>query len=64
MFTTPKDRAEHRGRLDLARTVSPGGIAAQMLSRLGVQAPTKTFGLSATEQSRWAETLRGGWCES
>src|ERR1019366_1486656 len=38
-FTTAQDRAGGRGRLDLARTVSPGGIAAQVPLRFGVRAP-------------------------
>ena len=63
-FTTAKDRAEGRGRIDLARTVSPGGIATQILNRFGVRAPHLTFDLSEPELHAWAETFHGGWCEA
>ena len=63
-FTTPRDRAEGRGRIDLVRTVSPGGIAAQVLSRSGVRAPMEIFDLSDDEHRSWAETFHGGWCEA
>ena len=61
-FTTPSDRTETRGRLDLARTVSPGGIAAAVLSRAGLRAPMETFRLTAGEHARWCETFHGGLC--
>ena len=63
-FTTSQDRAEGRGRLDLVRSVSPGGIAAQVLSRSGVRTPIETFGLTEDQQRAWAETFHGGWCDA
>ncbi len=63
-FTTSRDLAEGRGRLDLARTVSPGGIAAQVLTRFGVKAPHLTFGRPEPELDAWAESFHGGWCEA
>ena len=62
-FTSPKDRREQRGRLDLARTMSPGGIASQILARFRVEPPMETFALSPGEHRAWAETFHGGWCE-
>ncbi len=61
-FTTAGDRAEERGRLDLARTVSPGGIAAGLLLRAGVRTPIETFRLSGEEHAHWCESFHGGLC--
>jgi hypothetical protein len=44
-FTTPTDRAEERGRLDLCRTASPGSIATQLLLRTGLTTPLVQFDL-------------------
>jgi hypothetical protein len=63
-FTTSRDRAEGRGRLNLARTVSSGGIAAQIVTRAGVRAPMLTFGLDEDEHRKWAESCHGGWIEA
>lgn len=63
-FTTARDRAEVRGRLDLARTVSPGAVAAQALSRSRVRPPIETFDLSEREHDAWAQSFHGGWCEA
>ncbi len=63
-FTSPDDRREGRGRLDLARLSSPGGIAAQIPVRFGIRAPHLTFGLSEEELQAWAESFHGGWCEA
>jgi len=64
MFTTSHDRSDARGRLDLARLSSPGGIAAQIPARLGVRAPMETFALTTDEQDRWAQAFHGGLCVS
>jgi hypothetical protein len=61
-FTTAHDRAEGRGRLDLAKTVSAGALAGEILGRVGIRAPMETFGLSDTEHGTWTETFHGGWC--
>jgi hypothetical protein len=63
-FTTSLDRAEERGRLDLARTVSPGGIAAQIPLRCAVTAPITTFDQSDREHRASAETVHGGRCDA
>ena len=63
-FTTGKDRAEQRGRVHLARTISPGAIAAQVAGRLQVRAPVETLALSSTEHDGWAEAFHGGWCDA
>ena len=59
-FTTPRDRAEGRGRVDLARTASPGKLAADLLGRAGVRAPMEALDLSPDEQDRWCESFHGG----
>jgi hypothetical protein len=62
-FTTAQDRAEGRGRVDLARTVSPAALAERILAGFGVKPPLHTWRLSDREQLRWAETFHGGWCD-
>jgi hypothetical protein len=62
-FTSSRDRTESRGRLDLARTASPGAIAAEILRRLELRAPLTTLALRHTEHVAWAESLHGGWCD-
>lgn len=62
-FTSAEDRALGRAHLDVARTTSPGALAAQMLARSGVRAPLEKFQqLDDTEHLRWAEAFHGGWC--
>jgi hypothetical protein len=63
-FTTSQEQSQGRGQLDLVRTSSPGGVAANLLGRFGVRAPIKTFDLDDTEHKEWTETLHGGWCEA
>lgn len=63
-FTTPQDRAEGRGRLDLARISSPGAVAAQIPARFRIQAPLHKFALTDAEHARWAEAFHGGWCDA
>lgn len=63
-FTTPQDRTEGRGRLDLARISSPGAVAAQIPARFRIQAPLHKFALTDAEHSRWAEAFHGGWCDA
>lgn len=50
-----------RGGIDLPRMASSGGIAAQMLLRMGVRAPLLTLGLSTEAHQQWSETFHGGW---
>jgi hypothetical protein len=61
-FTAPKDRREHRGRVDIARTSSPGAIAAEIPSRFSIVAPLQKFDLTDDEHRLWAETFHGGRC--
>jgi hypothetical protein len=61
-FTTARDRAEGRGRLDLAKTASAGALAGEILGRVGIRAPIETFGLTDSEHRTWTETFHGGWC--
>jgi hypothetical protein len=63
-FTTPEDRAETRGRLELSRTASPGAIAAQVPARMRVRAPVDTLALSEAEHDHWAQAFHGGWVEA
>ena len=63
-FTSSADRKEGRGRVDLARTVSPGRIASDLLCRSGATAPLETFKLSEEESAHWCETFHGGRCEA
>ncbi len=63
-FTTPQDRTEGRGRLDLARISSPGAVAAYIPARFRIQAPLHKFALTDAEHSRWAEAFHGGWCDA
>jgi hypothetical protein len=63
-FTTREDRNEGCGRLDLTRTVSPGGIAAQIPLRFGLRAPLETFRLTDDEHRAGAETFHGGRCDA
>ncbi len=63
-FTNMQDRNEGRGRQDLAHSVSPGGLAAQVPARFRVRPPLETFDLTEDEGRRWAETFHGGWCEA
>jgi hypothetical protein len=61
-FTTPRDRAERRGRVDPARVASPGTLAGQILARTRVRAPMDIFALSDDEHRAWCESDHGGWC--
>ena len=63
-FTTSTDRAEGRGRLDLSRLASAGGIAQQIVNRFGIRAPAATFRLSDDEERAWRESSHGGWISS
>ena len=62
-FNSQKDRDEHRGRIDLAKTVSSGAIASAIPARFGVRAPLEKFDLSEAELAAWAESFHGGWTE-
>jgi deoxycytidine triphosphate deaminase len=59
-FTSARDRREWRGRVDLARSVSPGSLASDLLRHAGVTAPLVKFNLTDEELARWAETYHGG----
>ena len=61
-FTTAAERAEESHRVDLARTSSPGAIAAQIPERFRVEPLLTKFDLTEAEHQRWAETFHGGWC--
>jgi hypothetical protein len=61
-FSSAQERAEGRGRLDLARTSSPGAIAAEILARFRISGPLSKFELSAAEHAAWAESFHGGLC--
>jgi hypothetical protein len=63
-FTTSRDRAEGRGRVDLARTSSPGALAAQVPARSGVRPPLDTLAVRPEEHRRWVEAFHGGWCDA
>jgi hypothetical protein len=63
-FTTPRDRNEGRGRIDLARTVSPAALPDRLLTGFGVKAPLDVWRLSAAELEHWAETFHGGRCDA
>ncbi len=47
--------------LDLGRLHSPGGVAGQLLGRLGVVPPLGKYGLPDDELGRWMATMFGGW---
>jgi hypothetical protein len=51
-FTTPQDRAEERGRVDLCKTASPGTLATQLVLRAGVVPPLVQLGLLDDEAER------------
>ena len=61
-FTTADDQAEGTGRIDLARTISPGALAAAIVGRFGVEAPIAKLKLVDAELAAWAESFHGGWC--
>jgi hypothetical protein len=63
-FTTSRDRREGRGKVDLARTVSPGALASQIPARFRLRAPLETLRLSDQEHRPWAQAFHGGWCEA
>jgi hypothetical protein len=63
-FTTPRDRNEGRGRIDLGRTVSPAALSDRLLIGFGVRAPLDVWRLSEAELERWAETFHGGRCQA
>ena len=50
--------------IDLARTSSPGGLAAQFLLRAGIRPPMETLSLTEAELDQWANAFYGGWCEA
>jgi hypothetical protein len=50
--------------IDLARTSSPGGLAAQFLLRAGVWPPMETLVLTEAEPDEWTSAFYGGWCEA
>ncbi len=60
LFTSPRDRAEGRGRISLARTQSPGALAAGILEHFGVEAPLVKFDLRDDEHAAWAASFHGG----
>jgi hypothetical protein len=55
-----EERADGRGRLDLAHLASPGGVAEAVAARFGLRPPLETFDLGDAEHGRWAEALHGG----
>jgi hypothetical protein len=63
-FTTSRDRAETRGHLGLARTSSPGAIAAEVLLRFALCPPIETVSLDDRAHGSWAESFHGGWCDA
>jgi hypothetical protein len=63
-FTTSTDRAEGRGRIDVARTTSPGTLAAGIVNRARLRAPLQALALDETELRRWIEAFHGGWCDA
>jgi hypothetical protein len=63
-FTSSQDRREWRGRVDLARTASPGSLASDVLRRAGVTAPLRKFKLTQEDLGRWAETYHGGMVDA
>ena len=52
-----------RGGVDLARTISPGALAGQLLDSCRLSPPLPKFDLGQAELERWAEGSHGGWCE-
>jgi hypothetical protein len=62
-FTSPQDRREGRGRLDIARTASPAAIAAHIPARLGLRPPLEQFDLTDAEHEAWCEAFHGGWVD-
>lgn len=63
-FTTPQDRRERRGQVDLVRTSSPAALASQIPARFGLRPPIECLSLDDEEHRRWAEAFHGGWCEA
>ena len=63
-FTSAQERREGRGQLDLARTTSPGAVAAEALERSGLRPPLAKFDLTHAELGDWAEASYGGWCQA
>jgi hypothetical protein len=63
-FTTPTERREKRGKFNLARTVSPAALAAEVPARFGVRPPLEISALTDEEHHQWAEAFHGGWCEA
>ena len=61
-FTTADDRGEGNGRIDLARTISPGALGAAIVGRFGVEVPIAKLKLAEAELAAWAESFHGGWC--
>jgi hypothetical protein len=62
-FTTARQRSEHRGRVDLVRTTSPGRLAAMVPQGFRLRAPLDVLGLDDAEHARWAEAFHGGWID-
>jgi hypothetical protein len=62
-FTTTDDRAEGRGRLDLARISSPGAVAAEIPARLRVAPPLTHLDLRDEAHPIWTEAYHGGWID-
>jgi hypothetical protein len=50
--------------IDLARTSSPGGLAAQFLLLAGIRPPIETLALAEAELEQWTNAFYGGWCEA
>jgi len=63
-FSSARDRREWRGRVDVARTASPGSLASDLLRRAGVSTPLRKFRLTHQELARWAETYHGGMTDA
>lgn len=61
-FTTDEDRARGHGQIDLARTSSPGALAADVLRRFRVVPALDKFALPSDLHKRWWESFHGGRC--
>ncbi|MGH9291924.1 MAG: hypothetical protein ACRD0B_00200 [Acidimicrobiales bacterium] len=59
-FTTSEERADGRGRFDIGRTASPGGVAASLLRRFDIAPPAVKFPLSRRLHAAWWESFSGG----
>ena len=59
-LVSAEEQADGRGRLDLARLASPGGVAEAVAARFGLRPPLEVFDLDDGEHGRWAEALHGG----